>query len=160
MALRLKLIAVTLVYLTLYADALAQDTKTLPDPEKISKQTTEGRLVIRYEHASNKQWGYKVPQKDYFHFLPAKSDLTDAPLRVVLHSAGGSGDKVLDYAFKNHDWFHYYGSDDYHFLYLDCRRIWGFTNTAKSSSTTWARMSRSFSHWNPPPMEANPGARH
>lgn len=117
-----KLIIVALFYLTHFAEALAQDTKILPEPEIISKQSIEGRLVIRYGNASKKQWGYKVPQKDYFLFLPVRSDLKNAPLRVVLHSAGGSGDKALDYAFNNHDWFHFYGSEDYHILYLDCRR--------------------------------------
>jgi poly(3-hydroxybutyrate) depolymerase len=107
---------------TLSVDVLAQEAKALPVPEIVSKQTIDGRRVIRYEHKSNKQWGYNKTQKDYFYVVPAKSKIKNAPLRVVLHSAGHSGDKVLADAFKHHDWFHYYGSEDYHILYLDCRK--------------------------------------
>lgn len=97
-------------------------TDALPTPKVVSEQIIEGRKVIRYEHASRTQWGYESEQKDYFNLLPAKADIVNAPLRVILHSAGGSADKALDFAFKNKGWFHFYEGDDYHVLYLDCRR--------------------------------------
>jgi predicted peptidase len=117
----IKLIAGAAVFLAQFSCCQAE-VKILPEPEVVSKQTLDGRQVIRYEHASRTQWGYKVPQTDYFNFLPAKSDLKNAPLRVVLHSAGGSADRALDFAFKNKGWFHFYEGDEYHVLYLDCRQ--------------------------------------
>jgi predicted esterase len=122
MSQHIKIIAGAAVLLAQCTCLQALDANVLPEPEMISKQSLDGRQVIRYEHASRKQWGYEVPQKDYFNFLPAKADMKNAPLRVVLHSGGGSGDTALDFAFKNKGWFHFYEGDDYHVLYLDCRK--------------------------------------
>lgn len=120
-----------LVTLMMFGHVFAQQSEELFQPKVVGEQTIEKRNVIRYEHDSIKPWGYKKAQKDYFYVVPAKSGIKNAPLRVVLHSAGHSGDKVLKDAFKHHDWFHYYGSEDYHILYLDCRKNkndwwWGY----------------------------------
>lgn len=107
--------------LTAVAHTSAQE-RILPKPRIVQQRRIEGRRVVRYEHDSTGLWGYKDAQTDYFYVIPAKSTLKHAPLRVVLHSAGHSGDAVLSDAFKHRDWFHYYSDDDCHVLYLDCQR--------------------------------------
>ena len=72
----------------------AQHTGGIINPTKLSEQTIENRKAIRYEHTALAEWGYTDDVKDYFHLVPAKSK--NAPLRVILHSVGHTGDKVLD----------------------------------------------------------------
>ncbi|MCC7519963.1 MAG: hypothetical protein IT578_12360 [Verrucomicrobiae bacterium] len=86
----------------------------------VNETKIEGRVVRRYEHDSAEVWGYAAPQNDYFYVVPARAPAEKAPLRVVLHSAGHSGDKVLKEAFEHHDQFHYYSDETAHVLYLDC----------------------------------------
>jgi hypothetical protein len=88
--------------LTLLTDARAQEANRLPEPEIASKKTVEGRLAIRYEHKSKIPWGYEASQENYFNFIPAKAGLKNAPLRVVLHSSGGSADASLRLGFEKH----------------------------------------------------------
>ncbi|WDE97193.1 hypothetical protein PQO03_04390 [Lentisphaera profundi] len=76
---------------------------------------------MRFEHSSAQTWGCQRPQKDYFNFLPVKKSEVKKSLRVILHSAGGGADQAWSCAFKNKHCFHFYASDDYHVLYLDCR---------------------------------------
>jgi hypothetical protein len=100
--------------------------------EKVSFGTPEMRLVkefekgerkvLRYEHDSIREWGYAKPQQDYFYLLPLAGNPEKKPLHVVLHSAGCSGDIVLDLAFKKPEWFHYVGLEDQIILYLDCAK--------------------------------------
>jgi len=104
----------------------------LPEAKTVKETTIEGRKVVRYEHDSVKTWGYAAPQKDYFYVVHPKGDVAGkAPLRVVLHSAGHSGDKVLADAFKHHGWTHYYAGERFYAVYLDCRKNrgdwwWGY----------------------------------
>ena len=57
-----KLIAVGAVLLTQIICGQIQ-AEVLPEPELVSKQTLEGRQVIRYQHASRTQWGYTSEEK-------------------------------------------------------------------------------------------------
>ena len=104
----------------------------LPEVKAVKEITIEGRKVIRYEHDSVAAWGYAKPQKDYYYLVhPKETPKSKAPLRVVLHSAGHSGDKVLADAFRHHDWTHYYGNERSYVLFLDCRKNrgdwwWGY----------------------------------
>ncbi len=104
----------------------------LPEVKAVKEISIEGRKVIRYEHDSVAAWGYSAPQKDYYYLVhPKNKPEGKAPLRVVLHSAGHSGDKVLADAFKHHDWTHYYGNERSYVLFLDCRKNrgdwwWGY----------------------------------
>ena len=104
----------------------------LPEVKAVKEMTIEGRKVIRYEHGVVATWGYSAPQSDYYYLVhPKEAPKGKAPLRVVLHSAGHSGDKVLADAFKHHDWTHYYGNERSYVLFLDCRKNrgdwwWGY----------------------------------
>jgi len=106
--------------------------------EAVGESVMDGRKVIRYEHDSIAEWGYQKPQRDYFYVIPAVTSQKKAPLRVVLHSAGHSGDKVLADAFKHPDWEHYYSDKKFHVLYLDCRKNgkvdwwWGYDSIKKT----------------------------
>ncbi|MDP6544169.1 MAG: PHB depolymerase family esterase [Phycisphaerae bacterium] len=104
----------------------------LPEVKAVKETIIEGRKVIRYEHDSVSTWGYAVRQSDYYYLVHPKSKPKGkVALRVVLHSAGHSGDRVLADAFKHHDWTHYYGNDRSYVLFLDCRKNrgdwwWGY----------------------------------
>ena len=119
----------------------------LPEPIKISEKTIAGRTAIRYEHGSVAQWGYTKPQRDYFNLvLPAKPG-KGMPLRVVLHSAGHSGDSAMTGGLKNHTWIHYYGDEGFTVLYLDCRRNardndwwWGYHKIRKTPAAYRAKL--------------------
>jgi len=93
-----------------------------PEMTLVKETEMKGRKVLRYEHESVPEWGYALPQKDYFYLLPLAGKPENKPLHVVLHSAGHSGDKVLQDAFKHPDWFHYVGLEEHSVLYLDCRK--------------------------------------
>ncbi len=84
-------------------------TVGLPDLRIAKEFDNAERKVIRYEHGTN----------HYFYVLPVQSN-KQVPLRVVLHHAGGSGDRVLKEAFATKH-RHQYGSPDHAILYLDCR---------------------------------------
>ena len=113
----------------------------LPEVKAAKELTIEGRKVIRYEHDSVSTWGYSAPQSDYYYLVhPKNKPEGKAPLRVVLHSAGHSGDKVLADAFKHHDWTHYYGNDRSYVLFLDCRKNrgdwwWGYHAIERGKDT-------------------------
>ncbi|MFT6792578.1 MAG: AraC-like DNA-binding protein [Rubritalea sp.] len=90
---------------------------------KLVKESEKGgRKILRYQHDSIPEWGYAKPQQDYFYVFPLADNPKKKPLHVILHSAGGSADIAIDYAFKNPDWFHYVGLEDQVVIYLDCRK--------------------------------------
>jgi len=86
---------------------------------KLAKQfKLAGRKVMRYEHGAN-----------YFFYLPCDG-VSNPPLRVILHHAGGSGQQALREAYSaKHR--HQHASKDYAVLYLDCR------NGQRSGSWWW-----------------------
>jgi predicted esterase len=90
--------------------------------EALGKDLTAiGRPVDVYRHDAKPDWGYPAPQKDIFIVVHPKAERKNAPLYVVLHSAGHD---VLSCAkctaeVGNHDI--YRSPDDFYALYLDCR---------------------------------------
>ena len=91
----------------------------LPAIKVVNESKIGGRKVIRYEHDSMNQWGYKTPQKDFFNLVPPTKPATDAPLFVVLHSAGGNGNEALPAVCKPHD-RNFYGDESCYVLCPDC----------------------------------------
>jgi poly(3-hydroxybutyrate) depolymerase len=95
-----------------------------------TSENKDGRTVHRYEHGKN----------NYFYVLPCKG-VENPPLRVVLHHAGGSGDRALNEAYsKKHR--HQYADDNFAVLYLDCRNEqktggwwWGWHQINKKKDT-------------------------
>ncbi len=79
----------------------------------------EWRKIIRYEHESAPQWGYAKPQKDFFNLLPPQEAGKKAPLVVVLHGSGGTGNEAIPAICNPHD-RGFYGDKTFYVLCLDC----------------------------------------
>ena len=88
-----------------------------------AKETTlNGRAMETFEHDVKPEWGYAAPQKDSFVVIHPTTDRRNAPLYVVLHSAGHDVFSCVNCTktVGNHDI--YRSPDDYYALYLDCRK--------------------------------------
>jgi hypothetical protein len=105
--------------LAIVTAARSQEAAWPPQKQKDSEFT--GRKVDTYQHGTLKEWGYAEPQKDTFLVLHPKQPRSNAPLYVVLHSAGHDVKSCLACTDKigNHDI--YRSPDDFFALYLDCR---------------------------------------
>jgi hypothetical protein len=96
-------LAKLLIYPAVLAAALmfvhamrAADTPAEWQAEAVKTATILGRTVIRYEHDCLPQWGYTEPRRDYFYIVLPEKTQQAPPLVVLLHSAGGSGEKELE----------------------------------------------------------------
>lgn len=80
-----------------------------------------GRKLEVFQHGVKPEWGYAAPQRDTFLVLHPKQARPNAPLYVVLHSAGHDVYSCLFCTTKvgNHDI--YRSPEDFFALYLDCR---------------------------------------
>ncbi|MCY2928722.1 MAG: hypothetical protein NTV86_04355, partial [Planctomycetota bacterium] len=54
----------------------------------IEDLTINGRQYEVFQHGVKPEWGYKAPQQDMFVLIHPKNERKNAPLYVVLHSAG------------------------------------------------------------------------
>jgi len=90
-------------------------------PEKKEESVFTGRKLETFQHGIKKEWGYAVPQQDTFLVLHPKQARANAPLYVVLHSAGHDVHSCLACTTRvgNHDI--YRSPDAFYALYLDCR---------------------------------------
>ena len=80
-----------------------------------------GRVMEIFHHTSKPEWGYTAPQDDNFVVVHPLEARTNAPLYVVLHSAGHDVFSAVECTktIGNHD---IYRSPDSHYaLYVDCR---------------------------------------
>ncbi len=91
------LTAVTVAVRVPRVQAEAGETASaMPKVELIKEETISERKLVRYEHGSLAEWKYATPQRDYFYVEHPKKPLGGkAPLRVVLHSAGGGGQSEM-----------------------------------------------------------------
>lgn len=106
----------------LLAPAIAAPAKTAEwPPEKEKESTFTGRRLETFKHGIKKEWGYAAPQQDTFLVLHPRQSRSNAPLYVVLHSAGHDVHSCLacTATVGNHDI--YRSPDDFFALYLDCR---------------------------------------
>lgn len=101
------------------AAACAQEASWPPEKQKESEFA--GRKLDTFQHGSRKEWGYAAPQGDTFLVLHPKQARSNAPLYVVLHSAGHDVHSCLACTTQvgNHDIYH--SPQDYFALYLDCK---------------------------------------
>ncbi len=90
-------------------------------PQKDKEQDHLGRKLEVFKHGVKAAWGYAAPQQDTFFVLHPKQPRADAPLYVVLHSAGHDVNSCLQCTLTpgNHDIYH--SPEDFFALYLDCR---------------------------------------
>ena len=114
-----RLICTVGLVLAIATAARAQDAAWPPEKPKVSEFT--GRKLETYQHGSRKEWGYADPQRDTFLVLHPKEARANAPLYVVLHSAGHDVHSCLACTAKvgNHDIYH--APPDFFALYLDCK---------------------------------------
>lgn len=121
------LIALTALLLAAPVQLLAREAEWAPSKDLTDKgkalegQPINGRQVEVFQHGVKPEWGYKAPQQDIFIVLHPKIDRRNAPLYVVLHSAGHDVVSCLQCtrSVGNHDI--YRSPDDFFALYLDCR---------------------------------------
>lgn len=90
-------------------------------PAKSQESEFGGRKLDTYEHSTKAEWGYAAPQNDTFLVLHPIEARENAPLYVVLHSAGHDVHSCLKCTatIGNHDIYH--APKDFFALYLDCR---------------------------------------
>src|SRR6185436_3532678 len=107
-----------LALLTLPA-AQAEWTPT-KDESKGKDLAAIGRPFDVYQHDAKEEWGYKAPQKDVFVVVHPRTARKNAPLYVVLHSAGHNVMSCVKCTSEvgNHDI--YRSPDDLYALYVDC----------------------------------------
>lgn len=89
--------------------------------EKAPEQDHLGRKLEVFTNGVKASWGYAKPQRDTFFVLHPKQPRENAPLYVVLHSAGHDVHSCLKCTLTpgNHDIYH--APEDFFALYLDCR---------------------------------------
>ena len=114
-----KMLIAAGLFLAFAAAACAQTADWPPQKEKESV-FTERKLEV-FKHGIKKEWGYAAPQRDTFLVLHPKQAGANAPLYVVLHSAGHDVNSCLacTATVGNHDIYH--SPDNFFALYLDCR---------------------------------------
>ncbi len=90
-------------------------------PEMAREQDHLGRKLEVFTNGVKETWGYAKPQTDTFFVLHPKQPRENAPLYVVLHSAGHDVSSCLQCTLTpgNHDIYH--SPEDFFALYLDCR---------------------------------------
>ncbi|MHB1001148.1 MAG: hypothetical protein ACYC27_18040 [Armatimonadota bacterium] len=85
------------------ANSISLDTGTQWTPLLDSNNTTtrslDGRMIERYTHDSNSEWGYPDNRENCFYVVAPKKPHKNAPLYVVLHSANRTGFDYLGFQF-------------------------------------------------------------
>lgn len=103
-----------------FSAACGADTMTWP-PERQKESVFAERKLEVFQHGTKAEWGYSAPQTDTFLVLHPKQARSNAPLYVVLHSAGHDVNSCLQCTAQvgNHDIYH--APPDFFALYLDCK---------------------------------------
>jgi poly(3-hydroxybutyrate) depolymerase len=106
--------------LVLTATAAPAEEAAWPPSRQKESEFTDRKLET-FRHGVRKEWGYAEPQRDTFLVLHPKEARANAPLYVVLHSAGHDVHSCLACTTRvgNHDIYH--SPPDFFALYLDCR---------------------------------------
>ena len=88
----------------------------------IEDLTINGRPYEVFQHGVRPEWGYPAPRQDMFVLIHPKNERKNAPLYVVLHSAGHGVISCVKCTrdVGSHDI--YRSPDDFYALHLDCRR--------------------------------------
>src|SRR3984893_2076378 len=102
------------------AVAVCADTPEWPPSREKESVFTERKLET-FKHGTRQEWGYSEPQRDTFLVLHPQQPQRNAPLYVVLHSAGHDVHSCLacTTTVGNHDIYH--SPPEFFALYLDCR---------------------------------------
>ncbi len=100
----------------------ADDTAWVPAKDASKDAVINRRAMETFEAGAKPEWGYAAPQQDTFVVIHPKEDRKQAPLYVVLHSAGHDVMSCVNCTrtIGNHDI--YRAPDDHFALYVDCRK--------------------------------------
>jgi hypothetical protein len=90
-------------------------------PQREKEAVFTQRKLETFKHGVQPDWGYAAPQQDTFLVLHPTEARKNAPLYVVLHSAGHDVHSCLECTktVGNHDIYH--APPDFFALYVDCR---------------------------------------
>ena len=112
-----------------------------PVKDQTKDSTINGRAMETFQHGVKPEWGYAAPQQDTFIVVHPVTDRQNAPLYVVLHSAGHDVVSCVNCTktVGNHDI--YRSPDDHYALYVDCRKNkgdwwWGGMHLKDAGLTT------------------------
>ena len=110
-----------LTIVLLLIGAVALPAAQWPPEEPSDRSTLGGRAMETFQHGVKPEWGYTAGQDDTFVVVHPKTARENAPLYVVLHSAGHDVFSCVNCTSTvgNHDI--YRSPDDHYALYLDCR---------------------------------------
>ena len=100
----------------------AQDTAWAPTKDASKDAVINGRAMETFEAGVRPEWGYAAPQQDTFVVLHPKADRQNAPLYVVLHSAGHDVMSCVNCTRTVGDHDIYRSPDGHYALYVDCRK--------------------------------------
>ncbi len=75
----------------------AQDAAWVPTRDASKDEVINGHAMETFEAGVKPEWGYATPQQDTFVAMHPREDRKQAPLYVVLHSAGHDVMSCVDY---------------------------------------------------------------
>ncbi len=116
---------ITSIALLLFASISLRAEEWAPIKDQTKDTTVNGRAMETFQHGVKPEWGYAAPQQDTFIVVHPAADRANAPLYVVLHSAGHDVFSCVNCTktVGNHDI--YRSPDDHYALYVDCRKNMG-----------------------------------
>ncbi|HEX3134857.1 MAG TPA: hypothetical protein VHX44_14925 [Planctomycetota bacterium] len=100
---------------------ISEDWVPQKDLAKAQGLVVSGRALEVFTHGVKPEWGYAVPQQDTFVVVHPTVERKQAPLYVVLHSAGHDVFSCVKCTAKVGDHDIYHSPEDFYALYLDCR---------------------------------------
>ena len=100
---------------------MSEDWTPQQDVAKAQGLAVSGRTLELFTHGVKSEWGYAKPQQDTFVVVHPKVARQQAPLYVVLHSAGHDVISCVKCTAKVGDHDIYHSPEDFYALYLDCR---------------------------------------
>lgn len=100
---------------------MSEDWTPQKDASKAQGLAVSGRVLEAFTHGVKAEWGYAAPQQDTFIVVHPKVERPQAPLYVVLHSAGHDVISCVKCTAKVGDHDIYHSPEDFYALYLDCR---------------------------------------
>lgn len=139
--------AVVLFLAFLLGSAIA--SPSVPVPAEPPPDRVEGRGVEKFSQTSPADWNYDKPQENSFYVVHPVDPKKNAPLYVVLHSAGQDLHIAFASAFaktrnQHYDVDLFHPPGDFYALYLDCRATmptdwwWGWDGI-KANASSYAK---------------------
>ncbi len=89
--------------------------------DPVKDPTINGRPLEIVRQEVKPEWGYAATQKDTYIVVHPKVDRKNAPLYVVLHSAGHDVTSCVKCTLHVGDHDIYHSPEDFYALYVDCR---------------------------------------